>query len=74
MREQMVNNINAWVDDYCQRNNVKKEAVAESIGMSRSTFYVKLSGKTDFSIFDAVEMSKLFNCSVSELLDVTPSD
>ncbi len=73
-REQMVSNINGWVDSYCQRHNVKKEAIAESIGMSRTTFYVKLSGKTDFSVFDARSMSELFGCSVCELLDTTPTD
>ena len=72
-RERMVSNINGWVDDYCQRNNIKKEAVAESIGMGRSTFYVKLSGKTDFSVVEAADMSELFGCSICELLDTTPT-
>ena len=72
-KDKMLENINSWVDDYCERHNVKKEAIAESINIGRSTFYVKLSGKTDFGILEAYAMSELFGCSIDELLESRPN-
>lgn len=73
-RDEMLENINCWVDAYCEKRNVKKEFIAESIDMGRTTFYVKLSGKTDFSVLEAYAMADLFGCNIDELLESKPNN
>lgn len=72
-REATLKAINAHVDEYVEKNNIKKECVAEMIGMGRTTFYTKLRGQSDFSVFEALEMANLFGLAIDDLL-VEPKD
>lgn len=72
-RSVALENINAHVDSYTEKHNVKKESIAEAIGIGRTTFYTKLRGDSNFDIFEAMHMANLFGCTIDDLLDTKPT-
>lgn len=72
-RQTQIENINRHVDAYVNASGFKKESIAEKIGIGRTTFYTKLRGDSDFSVFEAMSMAKLFGCTVDELLENCPA-
>lgn len=71
-RQTQIENINKHVDAYVDAHGLKKESIAEKIGIGRTTFYTKLRGDSDFSVFEALGMAKLFGCTIDELLESSP--
>lgn len=70
--EEMAKNINAHVDLYIDAHEVKKEFVAEAIGVSRTAFYQKLRGASSFDAHEAYKLANLIGCTVDELLTTCP--
>lgn len=67
-REAILEAINSRVERYSIDHNIKKECIAERIGIGRTTFYMKLRGNSDFSLFEATALARLFGCTVDELI------
>jgi DNA-binding XRE family transcriptional regulator len=55
------------VGAYIARTGVSRESLAEKIGMSRTTFYQKLNGETEFKLGEAFALADAIGCSVDDL-------
>lgn len=60
--------INANVNRYVKENDTTKDAVAKGIGISRSSFYDKLAGKSPWMLEEAIKLSDVMGCTVQELI------
>lgn len=72
-RDSMLLAINAHVRAYVDESGISMGRLAEKIGIGRTTFYTKLRGDSDFSVFEAMGMARLFGCTIDELLDTCPT-
>lgn len=72
-KDAAIRNINAHVSRYADTHGIKKEYIAEQIGIGRTTFYTKLRGYSDFNIFEARALADLIGITVDELLDTEPA-
>lgn len=48
--------------------DIPTEQVAKAIGVSRATWFTRLSGKTDFTIGECAVLAELFECSLDDLM------
>ena len=55
------------VGAYLARTGVSRESLAESIGMSRNSFYQKLIGESEFKLSEAFALADVLGCSVDDL-------
>lgn len=55
------------VGAYIARTGISRESLAESIGLSRSSFYQKLSGETEFKLGEAFALADVLGCTVDDL-------
>ena len=63
------------VDNYIDEHSTTKDAVAKSIGISRSSLYDKLSGKRPWMLSEVIDLASYMGCTVNDLLtmpDHTP--
>lgn len=44
-----------------------KEELSEILGISKSAFYAKLSGVSEFTLTEARKLANVFGCSVDQL-------
>lgn len=51
------------------RQEMSQQALAEAIGVSRTTLGQKLAGRTEFTVGEVDAIAQQFGISVSELLD-----
>ena len=61
-------NIKGNIEDYVKRSQTTIAALAKSIGISRSAFYDKLSGKRPWLLDEAIALADCMGCTVTELL------
>lgn len=52
---------------YCAHTGATRESIARRIGMSTTSFWAKLNGKTEFKLSEAEALSKILGCSVDDL-------
>lgn len=60
-------NLRARIDSYTEKNLITVSEFARLIGISRTSFYNKLSGKNQFLFSEAVELAKMLGITVDEL-------
>lgn len=60
--------ISANVNRYVKENATTKDAIARDIGISRSSFYDKLAGKSPWMLDEVIELSDVMGCSVQDLI------
>lgn len=57
------------VENYLDNNNVTKGALANRIGISRSTLYEKLDGNRPWLLDEAIALSELIGCTIDDLVN-----
>lgn len=62
-----MDSIKERVGAYLVREGKTKGELASELGMSTATLHSKLNGLTDFSLQQAIRLSKILGCTVSEL-------
>lgn len=58
------------VEDYISKENITKEALANSLEMSRSSLFGKLRGVNDFTLPEAYRLSRKLGCTLDEFYDM----
>lgn len=66
LKQLAASNIAERLEDYVSEHNTTKEAVAQTIGCSRTALYQKISGNSTFTLFEGYQLSLLFGCQVSD--------
>ena len=59
------------IEDYIAEENITKEALAVSLDMSRSSFFMKLRGANDFTLSEAYQLSRKLDCTLDEFYEMT---
>lgn len=67
----MIDEIKASVEAYVSQHGVTKDAVAQAIGISRSSLYDKLSGKRPWMLAEVIDLASYMGCTVNDLLQIT---
>lgn len=62
-----MDSIKERVGAYLEREGKTKRWLAESLSMSTVTLNSKLSGETEFSFSQAIQLSEILGCNVSDL-------
>ena len=59
--------MNAQVYIKRKERNLRQEDVAKAISIHKQSYYMKETGKRDFSIPEARRLAKLFGCTLDDL-------
>lgn len=51
-----------------------RQDIADALGIDRASLYNKLSGKTEFSLSEAVALAKVLGCKTVDELITSPFD
>ena len=62
-----MDSIKERVGAYLEREGKTKRWLADSLNMSTVTLNAKLSGETEFSFSQAIRLSEILGCNVSDL-------
>ena len=62
-----MDSIKERVGAYLEREGKTKRWLAENLSMSTVTLNSKLSGETEFSFSQAIRLSEILGCNVSDL-------
>ena len=57
-----------------RENKLRQEDVAKKIGISKQSYYLKETGKREFTISEARRLSLIFNCTLNDLFGGVPHD
>lgn len=63
-------NLSEKVNEYAETNGVTRDALADSLGMSRSSFFNKLRGSYEFRLSEAHALSRILGVSLDELYEL----
>lgn len=55
------------IDDYAKARGVTKDAIADKLGISRSSFFNKMRGSYEFSLSEAFALSRMLGITLDEL-------
>ena len=61
------------VNEYTARTGVTKEALAEKLGIGRTSLFLKLRGTSEFSLSEAHKLAKELGISLDDLCDLIAS-
>lgn len=64
-------NLQEKVGRYVEANETTMSAVADSLGISRSSLFNKLRGSNEFSLSEAFSLSRMLGLSLDELYQLT---
>lgn len=64
-------NLQEKVGRYVETNGTTMSAVADSLGISRSSLFNKLRGSNEFSLSEAFSLSRMLGLSLDELYQLT---
>lgn len=64
-------NLQEKVGRYVEANGTTMSAVADSLGISRSSLFNKLRGSNEFSLSEAFSLSRMLGLSLDELYQLT---
>ena len=64
-------NLQEKVGRYVEANGTTMSAVADSLGISRSSLFNKLRGSNEFSLSEAFGLSRMLGLSLDELYRLT---
>ena len=68
-----MNNLQKEVKKYALENGTTVDAMAKAAGMNRATLYVKLSGKTEFKVSEAVKMAEIMGIDLERFCNMALS-
>ena len=60
--------INERIKKYAKDNNTTREALANGIGISRSSLYDKINERSPWTLDEAIAMADFMGCSVQDLI------
>lgn len=63
-----MDSIKEWVGAYLARTNKTKTELAEDLGMSRTAFYSKMYGPSEFTLSEAGNLAKILGISTDSML------
>lgn len=61
--------MNAQVYVKRKENNLNQSEIAKIIGIHKQSYYLKESGKRDFSETEMKRLAKYYNCTLDELFN-----
>lgn len=64
-------NLSEKVNEYAEKNGVTRDALADRLGMSRSSFFNKVRGSYEFNLSEAYALSRILGISLDELHELT---
>lgn len=64
----MTETIKANVEAFVVKRGIAKDAVAQAIGISRSSLYDKLGGKRPWMLAEVIDLATFMGCTVNDLL------
>lgn len=67
-------NLQESVGRYVETNNTTMGAVADMLGISRSSLFNKLRGSNEFSLSEAFNLSRVLGISLDELYQLSEVD
>ena len=67
--QQILRHIDRAIGGWVREKQTTSEAVADALDISAATFSRKRNGKTSWRLCELLALSKLFECSVEELLN-----
>jgi len=50
-----------------RENRLKQKDVAKRIGIHPQSYYLKESGKREFTLSEAIKLAEIFDCTLDEL-------
>ena len=56
------------VERYVRDHGTTKDALIKGMGISRSSFYDKLSGKRPWMLGEVIDLAEIMGCTVNDLL------
>lgn len=59
--------LNEVINRYVEEKGVSKDALANSLGISRSSFFNKVNGRNEFSLSEAFKVSRMLGISIDQL-------
>ena len=59
------------VSEYVAVEATTKDALAKELGVSRSAFFMKLRGDSEFTLSEAYRLSQAIGCTVDDLYAMT---
>ena len=62
-----MDSIKERIGAYLEREGKTKQELAAELGMSTVTLSSKMNGKTDFTFTQAIKLSEILGCTVSDL-------
>lgn len=65
--------IKEWVGAYLERTGMTKVELASKLGMSRTSFYNKMDGTTEFTLSEAGNLASILGLTADQIL-VSPFD
>lgn len=65
LRQKAADNISSRVNEFVTENGRTIESIANEIGCSRTAFYQKLHGNSNFTLSEGYKLSKLLGCEVA---------
>lgn len=63
--------IHQAVSEYVADENTTKDALAKELGFSRSAFFMKLRGDSEFTLSEAYRLSRVIGCTVDDIYEMT---
>lgn len=63
-----MDSIREWVAAYLERTGKTKVELAKDLGMSRTAFYSKMDGATEFTLSEAGNLAKLLGITTDQML------
>ena len=61
------------VERYVRDHSTTKDALIKGMGISRSSFYDKLSGKRPWMLGEVIDLAEIMGCTVNDLLTMPES-
>lgn len=59
------------VKDYVKSNHITKDVFAAEVGISRTTFFSKMRGASDFTLAEAFRISRKLGCTMDDFYAMT---
>lgn len=60
--------IKEHINAYVKETGTTKDAIADRLGIGRSSFYDRLSGRRSWFIDEVIALSRMLDCSIDSLL------
>lgn len=64
-------NLQEKVGEYAEAKGTTREAIADKMGISRSSFFNKLRGSYEFSLSEAFTLSRILGVSLDDFYRLT---